>query len=58
MYTYMYAPVSVQLLKRVCYERDFITTLSVDIIGVSNSASRYLDDLLNIDTPYFKEMVN
>ena len=24
----------------------------------SNSTSRYLDDLLNIDNPYFEEMVN
>ena len=29
-----------------------------DIIQAFNSNSRYLDDLLNIDNPYFKLMVN
>ena len=28
-----------------------------DIIEAFNSASRYLDDLLNIDDPYFEQMV-
>ena len=28
-----------------------------DIIEVFNSTSRYLDDLLNIDNPYFEQMV-
>ena len=28
-----------------------------DIIEAFNSTSRYLDDLLNIDTPYFEQMV-
>ena len=28
-----------------------------DIIGTFNSTSRYLDDLLNIDNPYFEHMV-
>ena len=41
-----------------CYERDFMTSLSndnqVDIIEAFNSTSRYLDDLLNIDNPYFE----
>ena len=36
-----------------CYERDFMLSLSKDIqfdvIEAFNSASRYLDDLLNID---------
>ena len=45
-----------------CYERDFMTSLSddkqTDIIKASNSTSRYLDDLLNIDNPYFEGMVN
>ena len=45
-----------------CYERDFMTSLSVDnqadIIGAFNSTCRYLDDLLNIDNPYFEGMVN
>ena len=29
-----------------------------DIIEVFNSTSRYLDDLLYIDNPYFKGMIN
>ena len=45
-----------------CYERDFVTSLSdvkqAEIIEAFNSASRYLDDLLNIDNPYFECMVN
>ena len=44
-----------------CYERDFMLSLSdnnqADIIEAFNSTSRYLDDLLNIDNPYFKQMV-
>ena len=45
-----------------CYERDFMTTLSdvkqAEIIDAFKSTSRYLDDLLNIDNPYFEGMVN
>ena len=45
-----------------CYERDFMTSLSdvkqAEIIEAFISTSRYLDDLLNIDNPYFKGMVN
>ena len=45
-----------------CYERDFMTSLSdvkqVEIIEAFKSTSRYLDDLLNIDNPYFEGMVN
>ena len=44
-----------------CYERDFILTLSdnnqTDIIEALNSTSRYIDDLLYIDNPYFEQMV-
>ena len=29
-----------------------------DIIEAFNSTSRYLDDLLNIDNPHFKGIVN
>ena len=29
-----------------------------DIMEVFNSTSRYLDDLLNIDKPYFEQMVS
>ena len=45
----------------ICYEGDFILSLSdnnqTDIIEAFNSTSRYLDDLLNIDNPYFEQMV-
>ena len=41
-----------------CYERYFMLSLSdnnqTDIIEAFNSTSRYLDDLLNIDNPYFE----
>ena len=44
-----------------CYERDFMLPVSdsnqTDIIEAFNSTSRYLDDLLNIDNPYFEQMV-
>ena len=44
-----------------CYERDFMLSLSdnnqADIIEAFNSTSRYLDDLLNIDNPYFEPMI-
>ena len=45
----------------VCYERDSMLALSdntqTDIIEAFNSTSRYLDDLLNIDHPYFEQIV-
>ena len=45
-----------------CYERDSMKHLSsdnqADVIKAFNSTSRYLDDLLNIDNPYFEGMVN
>ena len=45
-----------------CYERNLMKDLSsdnqTDVIKAFNSTSRYLDDLLNIDNPYFEEMVN
>ena len=41
-----------------CYERDFMMTLSdvkqAEIIEAFKSTSRYLDNLLNIDNPYFE----
>ena len=44
-----------------CYERNFMTSLSsdntADIFEAFNSTSRYLDDLLNIDNPYFEGVV-
>ena len=45
-----------------CYERDLLDSLNhdnqADVIEAFNSTSRYLDDLLNIDNPYFEGMVN
>ena len=42
-----------------CYERDLILSLpdNNQTIEAFNSTSRYLDDLLNIDNPYFEQMV-
>ena len=46
----------------ICYERDFMTSLSdgkqAEIIEAFKSTSRYLDDLLNVDNPYFEGMIN
>ena len=45
-----------------CYERDFLTSFSdvkqAEIIEAFKSTSRYLDDLLNIDNPYFDGIIN
>ena len=41
-----------------CYERDFMTSLSDVKQAETDDASRYLDDLLIIDNPYFESMVN
>ena len=45
-----------------CHERDFMKNLSsdnqADVIKAFNSTSRNLNDLLNIDNPYFEGMVN
>ena len=44
-----------------CCERDFMLSLSdnnqSDIIEDFSSTSRHSDDLLNIDNPYFEQMV-
>ena len=44
-----------------CYESDFMMSLSddtqPDIIEAFNSISRYMNDLLHIDTPFVKCMV-
>ena len=44
-----------------CYERDFMLSLSPasqgEIIDAFNNTSRYLDDILNIDNPFFAHMV-
>ena len=43
-----------------CYERDFMDSLNhdnqADDLEAFNSTSRYLDDLWNIDNPYFEGM--
>ena len=45
-----------------CYERGFMLCLSdyiqSDVVEAFNSTSRYLNDLLHIDNPYFKQMVS
>ena len=45
-----------------CYERDFMKSLTkekrYDLIDAFNSASRYLDGLLNIDNIHFEHMVH
>ena len=55
------APLVADLLL-FCYERDFMKYLSnykqADIMKAFNSTSRYLDDLLIIDNPYFEGIVN
>ena len=45
----------------LCYEREYMLSLSDNnqtyFIETFNATSRYLDDLLNIDNPYFEQMV-
>ena len=45
-----------------CYLRDFMLSLSdnnqPDVVEVFNTTSRYLDDLLYIDSLYFAQMVS
>ena len=38
--------------------KDLSSDNQADVIKAFNSTSRYLVDLLNIDTPYFEGMVN
>ena len=56
-----YAPLVANLFL-FCLGRDFMASLSddnqADIIEKFNSTSRYLDDLLNIDNPYFEREDN
>ena len=46
----------------LCYERVFMLSLSdenqADVVKALNTTSRYLDDLFNIDNPYFEQMVS
>ena len=43
-----------------CYERDFMLGLNpvsqADVSHAFNDSSRYLDDIFNIDNPYFDKM--
>ena len=45
-----------------CYESDFMLKLKsdtqADIINAFNKTSRYLDDILNLDNPYFETMIS
>ena len=56
-----YAPLMADLFF-YCYERDLMDSRNhdnqADVIEAVNSTSRYLDELLNIDNPYFEDMVN
>ena len=58
------APLVADLFVVGFYKRNSLTSLSKDnqadiiIIEAFNSTSRYLDDLLNIDNPYFEGIVN
>ena len=51
----------IEVLFLFCYERDFMLSLSdnnqAGVFETFNSTSRYLDDLLDIDNPYFELMV-
>ena len=57
-----YAPIDADLVL-FCYEKAVIFMLSVsynnqsDVIGAFNSTQRDLDDLQNIDNPYFEQIV-
>ena len=46
----------------LCYERDFMLSLSdnnqADVVDVFTNTSHYQDALLNIDYPYFQQMVS
>ena len=55
------APLVADLFLLFCYERDFMLSLSdnnqTDIIEAFNSTSRYLENLLHMDNPYFEQIV-
>ena len=52
----------VSYLLLFCYEKDFMMSLSddkqTDIIEAFNITARYLDDIFNINTVYFDNMVS
>ena len=45
-----------------CYERDFMLSLDknsqADVITEFNNTSRYLDDILNLDNPFFDNLIS
>ena len=41
-----------------CHKRDFMMSLSDDIIDAFNTTSRYLDDILNINSVKCDNMVS
>ena len=55
------APLVADLLL-YCYEKDSMDSLNhdnqADVIEAFNSNSRYLNELLNIDNPYFEGIFN
>ena len=61
MGTINYAPLVADLFL-ICYERDFMTSLSDDkqagVIDAFITTSRYLDDILNLNNVYFDNMVS
>ena len=46
----------------LCYEKDFLSSKSdnnkANVAVAFNSTSRYQNDWLNIDNPYFEQMVS
>ena len=52
----------VAVLFLLCYERDFMMSLSddkqADVIDAFNTTSRYLDDIFNINNANFDNMVS
>ena len=56
-----YAPLVADLFL-FCFQNSFILSLSnnnqADVVEAFNSTSRYKDEMLNIDNPYFKQKVS
>ena len=56
-----YAPLVADLFL-FCFQNSFILSLSnnnqAGVVEAFNSASRYKDEMLNIDNPYFKQKVS
>jgi hypothetical protein len=57
-----FAPPLIADLFLFCYERDFMLSLSPtshhEIIHAFNNTSRYLDDFLNMNNPYFDHLAS